>query len=191
MAKRMAKVFMLWLIAGVGPGVSGPAWSEPVPTVVVHLSDPDNSMGISDRERVQAQVVDVYAKAGVRIEWDMGPAWTAAPDSRRHLELVILGVAATERRVLQHHRFGAAISAAGRAYICHGRIVAHAFRTGGNPSRALALVMVHELGHLLLPESGHTASGLMRADWSGPIRRIPEFTPSQAETLRAMASAAP
>jgi hypothetical protein len=53
---------------------------------------------------------------------------------------------------------------------------------------ALAHAMAHEIGHLLLPY-GHSATGLMRADWEGKdLRRAVQgqlkFTPQQAELIR-------
>jgi hypothetical protein len=53
----------------------------------------------------------------------------------------------------------------------------------------LAHAMAHEIGHLLLPY-GHSATGLMRANWDEAdlrraIRRQLNFTTQQAESIRA------
>ena len=53
----------------------------------------------------------------------------------------------------------------------------------------LAHVMAHEVGHLLLPH-GHSATGLMRANWDAAdlrraVYRQLNFTAEQAELIRA------
>ena len=52
----------------------------------------------------------------------------------------------------------------------------------------LAHAMAHEIGHLLLPY-GHSAAGLMRADWDAKDMRLAahgrlNFTREQAELIR-------
>jgi len=54
----------------------------------------------------------------------------------------------------------------------------------------LGLGAAHELGHLLLGENAHTASGLMKARWGANelknwSRRNLSFTPQQAERIQA------
>ena len=56
-------------------------------------------------------------------------------------------------------------------------------------SSECAHAMAHELGHLLLPY-GHSATGLMRANWDEAdrrraVRRQMNCTPEQAESIRA------
>lgn len=64
--------------------------------------------------------------------------------------------------------------------------------SGADPSEShvLAMVAAHEIGHLLLPMSGHSADGIMRAQWSRDdlliIRSISLiFTPEQSRLIRA------
>ena len=63
-------------------------------------------------------------------------------------------------------------------------------RTNGDPATTLALVLAHEIGHLLLPEYSHAPSGLMRAHWEGRVDNIPSFIPAQATTIRMMLASA-
>jgi hypothetical protein len=85
------------------------------------------------------------------------------------------------------------------AYVFYDR-VQHIAETYINTSRdcaacdldnviVLAHVMAHEIGHLLLPY-GHSATGLMRANWdAGDLHRAVyrqlKFTPEQAALIRA------
>ncbi len=57
-------------------------------------------------------------------------------------------------------------------------------------SRVLAHVIVHELGHLLLPANAHSATGVMQAEWDNALVRDVvkgslTFTEAQAEKIRA------
>jgi len=54
----------------------------------------------------------------------------------------------------------------------------------------LGNLMAHELGHLLLGQSGHSVAGIMRAQWrTQELQRAVEgtlfFLPEQAQTIRA------
>jgi len=72
-----------------------------------------------------------------------------------------------------------------------------AYRTGHidrrvSESQILGIAIAHELGHLLLDLEGHSADGLMRAQWGltdlrNAAFQMLLFTPQQAEVLRANA----
>jgi len=69
--------------------------------------------------------------------------------------------------------------------LCHGRM-------DRQVSRAVILghAIAHELGHLLLNLKGHSTQGIMRGEWGlkdlwDAAHRVLQFTPQQAEVLRA------
>lgn len=74
------------------------------------------------------------------------------------------------------------------AYVVFGRVRRAALQSGTSVGEMLALVVAHELGHLLLPQGSHSASGVMRAQWDlDDLRRDSgrfTFTPMQADTIR-------
>jgi hypothetical protein len=63
-------------------------------------------------------------------------------------------------------------------------------QTGTDPRALLGRAIAHELGHLLLPTSGHSTRGLMRAIWSGAELRRGHardwaFEPREVAAIRA------
>jgi hypothetical protein len=150
---------------------------------------------VSDYQRIPADhmaevrqlVSKVYARIGVRV------VWTTSTERELELvgayaDLVVLSAAMVDRQQAVPNAFGVASHVTRRAYIYYDRIQAHAMRTNGDPSRVLALVVAHELGHVLLPEYSHVKDGLMRPDIRGQVRHIPDFLPAQASTIRTLLS---
>lgn len=173
------------LVVGlVGAGRASAEPNAPV-TVVVHLSDQDH---VPARELAHAQtlVTETYARSGIRLVWTDGSAKLAVTDGNLHVDVFILNTDQIERTKPAAGVFGQASHITERAYIFYARLFQQAIRHGGEPARALALVMAHELGHVLLPEYSHTPTGLMRAHWEGRVTAIPDFLPAQAATMRAM-----
>lgn len=187
MAKTMAKVAATMVM---GMAFAAPAFCENPgrPTVVVHLTD-YQGMSSGDSVEVKRAVSDVYARAGVDIEWAAGCAKTAPTDGRLHVDVLILDQAMADRHNPEPTTFGRGSHATRRAYVYYSRIAAHARKTGSGVARSVAAVLAHELGHVVLPEYSHAPFGLMQAIWDGGMRRIPDFLPAQAATVRAMVSA--
>ena len=162
------------------------ATAEPVmvATVVAHVLDYQQ---VSHGELAAAQQVasQVYAKIGVRLVWTGGPRVAAPTDGFLHVDVVLLDSVMTTRNNPEPQAFGDASHATHRAYIYYARVLDHARHTQSDPVRALALVIAHELGHVLLPEYSHSPSGLMRATWGGRLVYVPPFSAAQAEAIRA------
>src|SRR5262245_14991516 len=85
---------------------------------------------------------------------------------------------------------GTAVERGRVAYVFYGRMEQFTPLYRG---KYLGHFMAHELGHLLLPQSSHSATGLMRAQWNrddleraqhGQLR----FTPEQASLIRSRAT---
>jgi hypothetical protein len=58
-----------------------------------------------------------------------------------------------------------------------------------HPGTLLGTVIAHEIGHLLLPERGHSTVGLMRADVELRSLMPPEFTSRQSAAIREVLAA--
>ena len=161
------------------------------PTVVLHVRD---FQGVPRTELTDAQrgASEIYAHIGVRLVWTGGSARLNAVDRCLNVDVVILDKTMADRNNPEPAAFGQASHVTRRAYIYYSRIVAYAVRTHSSPDRPLALVLAHELGHVLLPEYSHTAAGIMRPTFSGPIVKLPRFGSEQATTIRtAVIGAAP
>jgi hypothetical protein len=122
--------------------------------------------------------------------WTGGASATAPADGALHLDVLILSEDRTQEKMSEADALGEASSLTRRAYIHYSRVLAYATRTMSDSRCVLALVLAHEIGHMLLPEPSHTTSGLMRANWRGQIAVVPGFSPTQAATIRALLASA-
>jgi hypothetical protein len=145
---------------------------------------PENEL--KEAERLASEV---YARVGVEVVWTDGYAAQAPHDAALHLDVLILTTAMTAQRRPPAQAFGQAAHETRHAFIYGARIIEHAIQTRSDPTRVLGLVLAHELGHLLLPTYSHTASGLMRATWEGPVTVIPAFLPAQAARIQSQLAA--
>jgi hypothetical protein len=141
--------------------------------VVVH-----NRARVSDTIMLEARsiVQSVYAQAGVQLEW-----FSATPTShmsfvgqRVHIIILTEDVAAKVRYSADAVGFtpGRTGHHGNLAYILEHRVrlIAQGYRI--LPGVVLGAAMAHEIGHMLL-QGGHTATGLMRAEFNqADLRRI-------------------
>lgn len=190
MAKTAANLAaMAAVIVGAVVGIK-PVFADPggLATVTLHVRDYDH---VPARELADAQkkASRVYAKIGVRLVWTAGSATLAAKDKAAHFDVIILTSEMTGRLTASASEFGRASRGARRAFIYHPRIQAHAAKTRSDPTCVLALVLAHEVGHLLLPEYSHAPSGLMRAAWTGHVSGVPDFIRAQAASIRLLLAA--
>jgi hypothetical protein len=179
-------------------GLAGPAAADPRPSlrIVLHVCD-DKSISPNVVSRAKDGMSRIYRDAGIDI------VWTEEGSSDPQLTLIILSRELTDQLTVVTTALGAAVGTReyrGRtAYVFYNRVERVA-RTYLNTSRrhgtnatdnviVLAHAMAHEVGHLLLPH-GHSANGLMRADWDATDMRLAvhgrlNFTGEQAELMRA------
>ena len=159
--------------------------------VVVHVTD---YRGIAPRALGSAEqlAAKVYRAIGVQVIWVDDQVETSQPDGSFHVQVVLLSREMTAMKCQQDgvsgNAFGIATKAGGRAYIFYDRIADHVAGRF-DVSRPLAVVLAHEIGHLLLPAYGHSPLGIMRADWEGSLARVPNFTNEQGAAIRGLLTA--
>ena len=135
----------------------------------------------------QRDVVRIYAKIGVDVEWS---------DSPSALPLIVRDEEPGQFRRSANTVMGAAVRTANGnpvAYVFYRRARDAADRYATPASAVVAGAMAHEIGHLLLPSREHARDGLMRACWAeqefleaaaGHLR----FSPTEASQIRDRAS---
>ena len=127
------------------------------------------------------RVAKVYESIGVRTVWvDSEQAVEKHLDGGLHLTVVLLP---REMVGISDDAFGRAHPGIGRAYIFCNRVAS----MPGPKFFAIQLgaVIAHEVGHLLLPEKGHSRSGIMRAQMDVKhALQVQSFDKSQAESIR-------
>jgi hypothetical protein len=136
----------------------------------------------SDRlERAQAAVSAIYARIGLALKWEppCRPAVLATGVCRHRTDLSVIvpSPAMATQMDVPDHVLGLAPGTRtqrGRiAYVFHHRVQSLAEALPRDAAELMAVVMAHEIGHLLLPHGSHAAAGLMRGRWSnGELERI-------------------
>ena len=177
-------------------GLARPAAADPRPSLRIVLQVPDDdSIQSNIVSRAKAEMSRIYRNAGIDIVW-------TREASDPQLTLIILSRELTDQLTVVTTALGGAVGTreyrGRRAYVFYNRVERVA-RTYLNTSRrlgtddtdnvlVLAHAMAHEIGHSLLPY-GHSATGLMRADWDAKDVRLAvhgrlNFTSEQAELIR-------
>jgi hypothetical protein len=191
-------------------GLARPAAADPIPTLPIVLQVAGHgNVPLHIVALAKAQVTRIYRDAGVKVVW----IDAASSGGRSHplqssgtsdpgFALVVLPREMSDQLPVAATALGVAIGTSehrGRtAYVFYSR-VEHIAQTHLNVSRdaarkdlysvvVLAHAMAHEIGHLLLPY-GHSATGLMRADWNATDLNLAldgrlNFTSEQAELIR-------
>jgi hypothetical protein len=149
--------------------------------------------------RAQRLVSDSYGSIGVRTAW----AETLHPFTDREeptdccatedLTIIVLTARMAELTRFPKDAVGCAVVGRGGggrvAYILYDRVAASAIQADWDAGDFMALVVAHEVGHLLLPIGSHSPDGLMRGRWNvNDLRRTDpralSFTPREAELIR-------
>jgi hypothetical protein len=159
-----------------------------LPRVVLHVTDYQQ---VAKGELLEAQqrATRAYAGIGVQLVWTGGPEEQLSNDSGVHVRVSILNIEMSAKSNDDLRVLGQAGHNSRHVYIYYTRIVDYGFRTQSDPARVLAVVLAHELGHVLLPAYSHTPSGLMQPGLIGRIVTMPPFLPAQVTTIRQMLAA--
>ena len=187
-----------------------PAAAGPIPPLTIVLEVPDPArIPPHIVTRAKAEMMRIYRDACVSIMWSDPAPGTSRPYALRSpaatdpgFALVILSREMTDQLIVGTEALGGAAGTPeerGRmAYVFYDRVerVARTYLHTGRRTGTydfdnvvvLAHAMAHEIGHLLLPY-GHSATGLMRAEWDEAdlrraLRRQLNFTAQQAESIR-------
>ncbi len=156
-------------------------------TIVLHVDDFAN-LRSSDLKGAEAVARRIFAAAGIRTVWvhgrDKGPRIGGA----LHVKVLVLSREMAEQKIsadgVGPAVLGQAAKVCGRAYIFSHRIDALAKRNQRYVGDLLGRVIAHEVGHLLLPENGHSAIGVMTAALNLNRSAFVAFTPEQRATIR-------
>lgn len=195
----MKGITSLLLLFGI-PGVSAPLDGVESPTIV---------LGVFDRAGVPAPVLaearlelaGLLQKINVRVIW----ADAADRPSAGHCAIWMVIVPRAGHFKVDPRALGFAPgngSDRNRAYAFYDRIgrsvQRHRDRTGTpmKMSQLLALVLAHEVGHVLLVDQAHSPRGLMRANWNqedlgAAAKKQLGFSDAQGSRLRQAISLRP
>lgn len=131
----------------------------------------------------QRQVVTTFESIGVHVRWT---------DEDGSVPLVVRDDEPGNLRRPARPLLGVALYAAqgsAAVYVFYRRAAEQADRFGVPRAAVVASTMAHEVGHLLLPDREHAATGLMRGCWDygefdSAARGDLRFTPAEASSIR-------
>lgn len=163
--------------------------SSPRPAVIVHV---DNRAAVPPDQFVRARAVveETLEAAGVEVRWTEGrfPLSVMRPDPHVSRALQVALVLVNNSDPATQGAVGCALgfAAPGQAvaYAFYNRVVDATARQPADVAVVLGRVIVHELGHLLLPRGSHARYGIMRADLDLGFTNPNQFTSEQAQAIR-------
>ena len=113
----------------------------------------------------ERELTRVYDAIGVRVEWDHADPHA---DDRPVLHVILIAHESGDLRRTRDSVMAATLRTARGTpvvYVFYRRVEAEAARYAVSVALVLACALAHELGHVLMPERGHSKGGLMRACW--------------------------
>jgi hypothetical protein len=134
-------------------------------------------------EESQEQVTQIFARAGLTVRWvDTGPRLTV------QIVPQVLGYARAGSPVM-----GVALRRpnSAKAQIFFKQVQDFARLHRLDTASVLACVIAHEIGHLLLPGTAHSPTGLMQAQWDRALvhnAAAGSLTFTEAQAARILAS---
>ena len=175
-----------------GTAVRTPQAPEPHITIVVDAQIPISPYDLASAGR---EVIRILGAIGVSTDWmveeplshtapfhsakQIAPGFVVRPFIVAQApEPFVPGEAVLGLTPPGHHDSGAGFQ------IFYDTINEFAQAQGKAESAVLALVIAHEIGHLLLPEPAHADEGIMRAPWDGDALDGLLFTASEGELIR-------
>ena len=154
-------------------------------TIVLHVDDFANLLS-RDLNAAEEIVRQIFAAAGIRTVWRYGREQGPNVEGALHLKVLLLSREMSEQKIAADGVgatvLGQAAKACGRAYIFSHRVSALAAlnQLGLGAVRTIA----HEVGHLVLPENSHSATGIMSAGLDMQATAISAFTREQEAAIR-------
>jgi hypothetical protein len=133
--------------------------------------------------QAERELTRMFDEIGVHVEWRRADRHA---DSRAAVRLILVAREAGDLRHTRDVVMGATIwtdEGTPVVYVFYRRVEAEARRYTVSLALVLASALAHEVGHVLMPDGGHSEAGLMRACWNrddfnsvdrGQLRFIPE-----------------
>ena len=185
--RRSSCVTACLVLAAWARLVAHPSAQPVCPTVMVMLQ---NEAGLRADlvARAAAEVVRLYSLIGVDIEWV-----TSVPENSGRLRSVCLVTRDSGEDSVSSHVLGVTYTRPGepkkRAHVFVERVQRASLQFSVPICDVLAVVIAHELGHMLMPDGSHSKSGVMSAELGADHFRLAaagllHFSPETAAVIR-------
>ena len=185
--RRSSRATACLVLAAWARLVAHPSAQPACPSVMVMLQ---NEAGLRADlvARAAAEVVRLYSLIGVDIEWV-----TSVPENGGRLRSVCLVTRDSGEDSVSSHVLGVTYTGPGepgkRAHVFVQRAQRASLKFSVPICDVLAVVIAHELGHMLMPDGSHSRSGLMSAELGADHFRLASagllhFSPETATVIR-------
>src|ERR1051325_4796870 len=121
----------------------------------------------TDLDRARHEVTRLYHDIGVDVTWTSADASRAA--AAPTVRIVIVPFEGGDLWHREKPVMGAAVvtdQGTRVAYVYYRQVTSQAIQHQVGAAAILGSAIAHEVGHLLLPGTGHSSTGLMRACWT-------------------------
>jgi hypothetical protein len=186
-------------------GLADPGSTDQAEPLVILIRVRDTARVPQDiLTKAQADVTRIYREAGVEVLWPTAESLSAESNAVQRNALTVAILTMSQAEQIESGGADGRVGFAARAADGEGQLVYVIYDrvqllTGGNGlhrERMLAIAIAHEIGHLLLPDNGHSTTGLMRPYWTPTDLRFVQreliyFTPLQSKLLRSRISSSP
>ena len=156
-------------------------------SIVLHVDDFSGLLPV-DVASATAVARRVFDRAGIRTIWVYGGIRPLRIDGALHLKVLVLSKEMAAQKIssdgVPDNVLGQAVKDCARAYIFSHRIAALATRNQRQIGDLLGWVIAHEVGHLVLPEHGHSPIGIMSSSLDLRSATLPAFTLEQMAAIR-------
>jgi len=122
-------------------------------------------------QQAQEKLAETLNRIGVHVAWSSDPAEVPAP----LIVLVTPDNRAASLKVRDPEALGVTLRSPhgmGTVYLFYGRVDRAARAHRMETATVLTCALAHEIGHALLPQGSHTASGIMRGAWDDQQFRV-------------------
>ena len=161
--RRSTCVTVCLVLSGLAGLVAHPTAQPACPSLMVMLQ---NEAGLRADlvAKAAAEVVRLYSLIGVDIEWV-----TSLPEQRRPIAVCLPRDPGAGEDSVSPHVLGVTYTRPGetgkRAHVFVQRAQRASLQFNVPICELLAVVIAHELGHMLMPDGSHSKNGLMSAEW--------------------------
>jgi hypothetical protein len=182
MTTRLTPIVAGLMLAG---GLCGRAAASPPSIAVVAF----NQAGVANDTlaRAKTEVTRIFGEAGVDVIW-MDPAAVESAGAFA-IQILVRTRAVDGAGSIMGTALGDTHETGGSALVYYDCVLRSAHERKQDVARLLGYAMAHEMGHLVLPRSAHSPSGIMRPAWDGDdLRHVAsgslQFTAVQASAIR-------
>ncbi|HEX5109893.1 MAG TPA: hypothetical protein VFV95_15685 [Vicinamibacterales bacterium] len=166
--------------------VSTPVIAQPPPVVAVQVEN-YAELGVAARTEAQRVADAIYSDIGVHLVWVENDVERAAVQEDESIRVHLLSESMALKKIQAEGISAGVLATTSRlgrtVYVFVDRVHITADTYSRDRASVLGLVLAHEMGHVLLPDDSHSATGIMQ-DAIIRLTTDSRFTEAQGKLIR-------